>query len=143
MAQVPLPSARSRNWASLCHLSGLVIISSIPFSNVLAPLILYLIYKDEDPFIASAGRESLNFQIFITILSVILFVVYIAVFFENIFSVINISPDAQPHFPSIILWMAPSFLILGLFDIVSVTIAASKANKGTVYRYPITLRFVR
>ena len=75
----------ARKWASVCHLSALVAVSGAPFGHILGPLIVYIIKKDDDPFIAFAGRESLNFQIFISICGFFLFVAYIVSFFAAIF----------------------------------------------------------
>jgi uncharacterized Tic20 family protein len=138
------PDANARSWASVCHLSGLLLFGA-PFGNVLGPLIVYLIKKDDDPYIALAGRESLNFQIFIAICGFFLFVAYIASFFLTFASVFyeSTSKAHSPMFPfPFPLIIAPFFLILAIFDLVSVIVAAVRANKGIAYRYPITLRFV-
>src|SRR5699024_9637063 len=52
----------ARNWAMWCHLSalsGLV----VPFGNVLAPLILWQMKRNEMPSVEEHGKESLNFQL--------------------------------------------------------------------------------
>ena len=60
------PSKDERTWAMLCHFSafaGLI----FPFGNFLAPLIIWLIKKEELPFVEDQGKEVLNFQISMTI----------------------------------------------------------------------------
>src|SRR2546422_4890144 len=60
-----------RNWGMLSHLLALVGYFAIPFGNVAAPLIIYLMKKDESPFVADQSRESLNFQISICIYALV------------------------------------------------------------------------
>ena len=89
-----------------------------PLGNVIGPLIIWLIKKDESSFVDNQGKESLNFQISFTIycaISAILIVVVIG----------------------IILLIA-----LGIGFLILVIIASIKANEGEEYRYPLTLRLI-
>ena len=55
-----------RTWAMLCHIatfSGGI----IPLGNIIAPLIIWLVKKDQFPLVNDQGKEALNFQISITI----------------------------------------------------------------------------
>jgi len=56
-------SQLSRNWAMGCHLAVLAVYMGIPFGNILGPLIIWLVKKDEFPLVDEQGKESLNFQI--------------------------------------------------------------------------------
>lgn len=51
------------NWAAIIHLSGLTIVLGIPFLNIIVPAILWLLKKEQHPFLAKQGREVVNFQI--------------------------------------------------------------------------------
>ena len=51
----------------LCHLLSLTLLIGVPLGNILGPLIIWLIKRDEDPFVDLCGKESLNFQISMTI----------------------------------------------------------------------------
>jgi hypothetical protein len=56
-----------QTWAVILHasaFSGLV----VPFGNVLGPLLVWLIKKDESPFLDASGKEAVNFQLTWTIL---------------------------------------------------------------------------
>lgn len=136
------PDANARNWATVCHLSAFAIFFGAPFGNILGPLIVYLIKKDEDPFIAFAGREALNFQILISICWFVLMIAYIATFISAIALTVHGSV-AKPYPPIVLLVVMLFFVILIIFDFVSVVIASVRTNKGELYRYPITVRFVR
>ena len=112
------PDKDERLWAMLCHLTAFAGYF-FPFGNIIGPLVVWLIKKDEFPLVESQGKESLNFQISMTI--------YFAVSFILIYVVIGIP------------------IIIGLFiaDVVLVIMAAIKANDGQAYRYPLTIRFIK
>ena len=104
-------------WAMFCHLSALVGYV-FPFGNIIAPLIIWVLKKDEFPLVNDQGKEAINFQISMTI--------YIIAAIILIILVIGI----------------PLLILLGLFDLLMIIIASIKANEGTEYRYPLTIRFL-
>ena len=106
-----------RMWAMFCHLSALIGFI-IPFGNVIAPLVLWTLKKEEYPLVNDQGKEALNFQISMTI--------YVIASIILIFVVIGI----------ILL------ILLGIFSLIVIIIAAIKANEGEKYRYPLTIRFL-
>lgn len=110
---------QSRLWGMLCHLSALAGFIGIPFGNIIGPLIIWLIKKNDFPFVNEQGKEALNFQISLTIYGIIAALL--------IFVVIGI------------------FLLIGLgiFGLIMVIIASIKANQGESYRYPITIRIIK
>jgi uncharacterized Tic20 family protein len=112
-------SRDERTWAMLAHLSTLVGYAVVPFGNIIAPLIIWLVKKDQSWFVDDQAKESLNFQISILIyalISVVLMLVLIGFVL---------------------------FIILYVFGIAMVIVAAIKANNGFQYRYPITIRFIK
>jgi uncharacterized protein len=118
-AEAPIATrSEERTWALAAHLSAFAGVI-IPFGNLLAPLIIWSIKKDEMPFVNDQGKEAVNFQITITIALVISFVL--------VFLFIGIL-------------LLP---IVGIFAAVMSVIAAIKANDGIAYRYPVTIRFIK
>jgi len=112
--------ARNRDenlWAMLCHISvfaGFL----MPFGNIIAPLIIWLIKKDEYPLVNDQGKEAINFQITLTIYlfaSIILIILVIGI---------------------------PLLIGLIFFGFIVTVIAAIKASEGEKYRYPMTIRFI-
>ena len=91
---------------------------SVPFANIAAPLIIWLIKRDESRFIELHARESLNFQISMTIyLAIAALMVYVLIGYL----------------------LVP---LLVIFQMVVVVLAALKASRGEICRYPLSLRFV-
>ena len=116
-----------RNWAVGAHLSALVA-SFVLGLAVLGPLVVYLIKKDDDRFIAEHAREALNFQLtwliggFVAgVAAVILTLVTVG------FGLIVFVPAAIGF---AIAWFV--FMIR----------AAMAASRGDYYRYPLTVRLV-
>ena len=59
-----MPTSDDRLWATLAHLSILVL-------SIIGPLIIWLIKKEESRFIDDQAKEALNFQISVLIVSLI------------------------------------------------------------------------
>lgn len=119
MSNNPNPvDQESRNWGIIAHLStffGYI----IPFGNVIGPLVVWSIKKDELEFVADQAKEALNFQICILIYCIISFVLF--------FVVIGI----------------PLLIAVLIFDLVVTIIAAIKAGEGIRYRYPLKIDFIQ
>jgi uncharacterized Tic20 family protein len=106
------PTRDECNLAMLAHLLGI-------FSGFVGPLVLWLVKRDEDGFVAEQAREALNFQITVAlalVASIMLKVILIGILLVPILFVLNF-----------------------VFCIV----AAISASKGRPYRYPFALRLVK
>lgn len=111
-----------RLWGMLSHLMALAGIVVPPIGFVLGPLIVWLIKKDQYPFVNEQGKESVNFQISMLIYGAVLALLSLTV----ILAVLTI----------------PLLGALVVFDIVEVVLAAVKANEGVSYKYPLTIRLI-
>lgn len=123
----------SRMWAALAHLSALAG-SVFPFGSILLPLIIWLLKRDEMPFVNDQGKEAINFNISATLYTLaatalILISVFLSRLLEPILSLLLIG--------------VPLLIGIVLGWLIFVLIAAVQANEGTVYRYPLTLRLLR
>lgn len=107
-----------RTLGMLCHLlalSGYV----VPFGNIIGPLVIWLLKKDQSWFVDDQGKESLNFQISLTIYAII------------------------AGFSILVLIGIVLLPIVLLFGLIMVVIATIKANEGVAYRYPLTIRLIK
>ncbi len=105
------PSNDDKNIATITHLGGTV------FSFIPA-LIVWILKKNDNEYIASQAKEALNFQI----------TVLIAQFIAGVLALILIGFVFMG-----IIWLA---------NIVLCIIAAISTSKGETYRYPFTLRLI-
>lgn len=103
------PTSDEKTLAILSHILTLV-------APILAPLIIYLLKKDESKYVAYHAKESLNFQITCTIIVIGLFITVIGIFF---------------------IW------IVCIAAFVLVIIATIRASEGILYKYPFSLRLIK
>lgn len=106
-----------KQWILCAHL-GTFIGYLIPFGNIIAPLLVYSMKKDS-LLVREHSRNSLNFQISISL--------YIFISAILIIIVVGIG----------------LIVILLLLQFVLVIVATLKADKDEVYRYPLTIQFVK
>jgi uncharacterized protein len=108
--------AQIRNWAVAAHLSA--VIGAWVALAFIGPLAVWLIKRDDHPFIAKHATEALNFNLSLLI--------YLAVAFLLSLLLIGIP---------LLIGIAIAWLVLTI-------VAAIKASNGEDYRYPFTIRFV-
>ena len=109
----------ARMWAMICHLAGLAGMLLPGTGNIVAPLVVWQIKKEGNPFVDEQGKEAVNFQISISmylIISIFLCVICVGAFLVA--------------------------AVLFFFFVFSL-IAAVKANNGFHYRYPLIIRFIK
>ncbi|MEU7828064.1 DUF4870 domain-containing protein [Nonomuraea sp. NPDC049129] len=107
----PRPGSDDTTMAMLAHLLGLLV-------SWIGPLIIYLMKRDESPYVRDQSAEALNFQI-------TMFIGYVV---AGLLTVVLIGIILFP-----IIW-----IVSLIFHIQ----AAIAANKGENYRYPIAIRMV-
>lgn len=106
---VMAPTSDEKTMAILSHVLTLVV-------GFLAPLIIYLIKKDESAFVREHAKESLNFQITIFIAIIVLFITIIGI---------------------LLIWL------VGILALVFVIIATIKTSEGKLYKYPFSLKLIK
>lgn len=118
-ARKQMTESEEKTWGMFCHLAALAAFVGVPVGNIVGPLIVWLIKREQSDFVAEQGRNALNFQISMaiyTLLSALL-----------IFFVVGI------------------FLLIGLgvFNLVMVILSAIRANRGEIATYPLCIEFIK
>jgi len=108
----------ARTWATFCHISAILTFVGIPLGNILGPLVVWLLKRNDYAFVDDQGKEALNFQISMTIYGIIAGV--LAYLVVGIFLL----------------------AIIVIVDLVLVIMAAMKTNDGEGYRYPFAIRII-
>ena len=109
----------ARKWAMICHLSALIGLLGNGIGFVLGPLVIWLVKREDHPFVDEQGKEAVNFQI----------TMFLALFVCIPLMLVVIG---------FILAVIIAFLMI-IFPI----IGAIKASDGESYRYPLSLRLIK
>lgn len=108
---MPETTANDKNIAVLTHLGGI-------FFSFVPALIVWLLKKDDNPWLGTQAREALNFQISVLLAYLVCYVlIFILIGFVLMAAV----------------WVA---------NIVMCILAAVKTSQGQEYRYPFALRLI-
>ncbi len=111
-ATVIPPTSDEKTLGMLAHILTIV-------ASFIAPMVIYILKKDESSFVTAHAKESLNFQL----------TVIIAYFISFILMFILIG------FPLIIL--------VSLGSLILVIIATVRVSEGKLYKYPFCIRFIK
>jgi len=109
-------SDQVRQWTLILHLSqyaGLL----IPFANLIAPIVIWQIKKNEMPELDAHGKAVVNWQISMLIYAVV---------------------------SAVLMFVLVGFLmlaVLGILFLVFPLIGTIKANNGELWHYPLTIKF--
>lgn len=91
----------------------------VPFAGFVLPIIMWTTQKDKSPSIDAHGKNIINFMISFIIYAIICGILSLIVI--GIFGLIA----------------------LAICSIIFVVIGAVRANEGTVYEYPLTIKFLK
>jgi uncharacterized Tic20 family protein len=110
-------SSDERTWAILAHASAFAGFF-VPFGNILAPLLVWLIKREESEFVDANGKQALNFQMTWTVIIV----------FALFSLVVGVGLVLVP--------------IVALAWVILVVLATVRASENEVYDYPLTVDLV-
>lgn len=108
-----------KKWALGAHLSAFAAFLLPSFGQIIGPLIVWLVKRDQSAFVEDQAKEALNFQITMTIAFVVSAVL------------------------TVVLIGLPMMIAVGVAWLVFTIKAALRASEGEAYRYPFTIRFVK
>lgn len=115
------PDQETRQWILATHLTALAGLV-IPLGNLIGPLIVWLLKKQQFPAVDIVGRDVLNFQISWTIWLVVSLIIAVV-------GSCLVVPIALPF----VTWIA--WLVL-------VIVGGVKASNGEAYKFPLTIKFL-
>jgi uncharacterized protein len=126
VAPAPMLESEARTWAMLAHIvaaaASLMSAGTIAF---VAPLIIWLLYKDRSALVAYHGKQNLNLQITALVFgagAVVLGVVTLGIGF---------------------LITLPLWGLYALYAFVISIVAGVKAYNGEYYRIPMSINFIK
>ena len=145
--------SHQKNIATFIHLSTFSRFI-IPFGNFIGPLVLWITNKEKSEFIDAHGKQAINFQISILLYALILgaltipffifgFLGHLSLFNFNGFDSFNFSINKL----SPLLYITGGFGFLAvmgfILELVFIVVASLKARDGELYKYPLTINFLK
>lgn len=138
-----------RSTSFLTHLSGLSNLL-IPFGSIIVPLIIWQTSKNDSDFIDHHGKEAMNFNISFLLYNIIAVLVLLSSVLGTIFNGIQLDQYETNENLAELLFSAGGFITaiivlstMGIIKLILIIVAAVKANNGNLYRYPLTIRFIK
>lgn len=114
-----------RQWAIGIHLSALLGFAGPHLLNVVGPLIIWLIKKQESPYLDAVGKRVLNFQISYSLYG------FVAATLIGLLWWLVIG-----------LFLVPLYVIIAVAWLLFTIIGAMKENNGEAYEFPFVIKFL-
>lgn len=114
-----------RIYAMVIHLSALAAYALPAVGAVLGPLVAWLVWKDKSAFADDQGKEAINFQLTLFIISAALIV----------FGIVTLGLG--------FIVAGPLLGVLAVAQIVFIVLATLAVSRGETYRYPWSIKFVK
>ena len=134
------PTSSERQWAALAHLGALVLALLTSWlagvAGVLGAGAVYLLKRDESPFIAAHAREAVNFNLSMLLYAAVACAVGVVLLGITVFTLGLGLILTAPAGLALLLVIAA----IALMWLVCSIIATVKAWNGEAYRYPLTIR---
>jgi uncharacterized Tic20 family protein len=144
---IPPPTSEERNWAMAAHLSALVAVMGLPFGHIVGPLVVLLVQRERSAFVAAHAKASLNFQITVSLIALVLIAAMVVMWVTVIGAAAASSPARDDTLPAWLIasWFATilTFFAGAIAVLVLVIVATVAASKDEPYRYPFSITFVR
>ena len=119
-----------------------------PLGSIITPLILWQTLKERGTFLDDHGKEAVNFNISFGLYIFIVSASFIPFFFRNVmhgFNGIDIDFGGHHGYGGLFGFLGFASLagLISIIKIALIIIAAMKANKGELYHYPFTIKFIK
>ncbi|WP_264553569.1 DUF4870 domain-containing protein [Flavobacterium sp. N2038] len=151
-----METTSEKNTAAFTHLSTLSQYV-IPFGNYIFPIIIWSSYKDKSEFVNHHGKQTLNFQLslllYTLILALIAIPIFLTVVLQNIpmevffnddnFEIRNFNLQGNIGLLSIGATAVLLFGVLKFVEFFLVIYASIKASNGELYKYPLSIPFIK
>jgi uncharacterized Tic20 family protein len=142
-----------KNLATFIHLSTFSRFI-IPFGNFIGPIVLWAANKKKSEFIDQHGKQAINFQISILLYAIIIGTISVPFFIFKLFNGMNVI-DFQGfrdfHInvgePSPLLYIGGGLGVLAIIafiiELALIVRASLAARDGKLYKYPLTINFLK
>ncbi|WP_339757314.1 DUF4870 domain-containing protein [uncultured Winogradskyella sp.] len=142
-----------KNLATFIHLSTFSRFI-IPFGNFIGPIVLWAANKGKSDFIDQHGKQAINFQISVLLYAIIIGTISVPFFIFKLFrglDVIDFHGFHNFHInvgePSALLYIGGGLgalaIIAFIIELALIVKASLSARDGNLYKYPLTINFLK
>lgn len=140
--QGPVASASERQWAAMAHVAALVLALLTGwfagFAGMLGAGVVYVLKRDDSPFVAAHAREAFNFNLSMFVYTLLALAIGFAL---GAFTVLTLGLGLLLTAPATLLMVLVVAAVAVLWLVCSL-IGAVKAWNGEAYRYPLAIRLL-
>lgn len=122
----------------------------IPLGSILLPLILWQTTKKDSEFIDHHGKEAVNFNISFLIYNLVSVFVLLGSVFGTIYNAVQMEEYVDEAEIAGVLFGTGGFITaiivlstISIVKLILIILASVKANEGSLYKYPLTIRFIK
>ncbi len=151
-----MESITEKNTATFTHLSALTQYC-IPLGNYIFPILIWSSKKDKSEFVDYNGKQVLNFQLSILLYSLVLIMVAVPAFIFTVLSSMNLNEVIENHetflnhinfnnnisLITIGLTALLIFVLLKFIEFFLIIYAAIKTSNGELFKYPLSISFIK
>lgn len=123
-------------WIHLSTFSGLI----LPFGNFIVPFFLWIIKKDQNTLINHHGRQALNFQLTLLLVSILTFFAAVG----SAFFILPMISTVEEY--TLFVSMGIAIILTATYIVGSIALiiySACKAYEGMYFRNPFAVPFLR
>lgn len=117
----------------------------IPFGGIIVPLIIWLAMNNKSELEDNTGKSILNFRLSLMLYSIVIITALVIIFipfnieeFEFLFDNLN-----ELKFFTVFISLIIFYIIFTLVELILIIIGAVKASRGEVYKYPLSIKFLK
>lgn len=122
----------------------------LPLGSILLPLILWQTTKKDSEFIDHHGKEAVNFNISFLLYNLAAAFLLLGSVFGTVFNAVQAEQCVDEAEIAGILFGAGGFITaiivlatISVIKLILIIMASVKANDGELYKYPMTIRFIK
>lgn len=141
-----MTTQNEKTTSALLHLSAFAKYL-IPFAGIVVPLIIWQTKKHQSEYVDENGKSVVNFQLSILVYSIVIAIILGITFLNSIVHYIEIENAGGDVVPfDLIVVGITALSVLGIWTIaefILIIFGTVKANEGTTYKYPLTIKFIK
>lgn len=135
-----------KNTSVALHLSSLAKYL-VPFAGIVVPIIIWQSKKDSSDFIDRNGKSVINFNLSILLYSIIVVIIGSIFFVDSIIEIIKTANQDVDFIPIKLIVIASVFAFIlitwSIIEFILIIVGTLKATNGEVYKYPLTIPFIK